>query len=152
MDPTEVTYMVGQLIVSFVVLKRIPFARSLTMAAVQKVALITAGTAGLGAQIARALAPDFRLVSEVHMCKETPVTNRFRRSTTPTMRHVLRNCSRNYMESRRSHRRLSPMRHHDLQLSVQMWAINLLCNSLSKIRCLSLDGWMWSSPMRAGRA
>lgn len=32
------------------------------MAAVQKVALITAGTAGLGAQIARVLAPDFRVV------------------------------------------------------------------------------------------
>jgi NAD(P)-dependent dehydrogenase (short-subunit alcohol dehydrogenase family) len=31
--------------------------------AAQKVALITAGTAGLGAQIARVLAPDFRLVS-----------------------------------------------------------------------------------------
>ncbi|PNS15410.1 hypothetical protein CAC42_669 [Sphaceloma murrayae] len=31
------------------------------MAAVQKVALITAGTAGLGAQIARVLAPDYRL-------------------------------------------------------------------------------------------
>ena len=30
--------------------------------AFQKVALITAGTAGLGAQIARALAPDFRVV------------------------------------------------------------------------------------------
>ncbi|KAI9688802.1 MAG: hypothetical protein M1822_001159 [Bathelium mastoideum] len=30
--------------------------------ATQKVALITAGTAGLGAQVARALAPDFRLV------------------------------------------------------------------------------------------
>jgi len=28
----------------------------------QKVALITAGTAGLGAAIARVLAPDFRLV------------------------------------------------------------------------------------------
>lgn len=28
----------------------------------QKVALITAGTAGLGAQIARTLAPDFRIV------------------------------------------------------------------------------------------
>lgn len=32
------------------------------MAAIQKVALITAGTAGLGAQIARVLAPDFRVV------------------------------------------------------------------------------------------
>ncbi|PSK56754.1 versicolorin reductase-like protein 2 [Elsinoe australis] len=32
------------------------------MAAVQKVALITAGTAGLGAQIARVLAPDYRVV------------------------------------------------------------------------------------------
>ncbi|GAM82419.1 hypothetical protein ANO11243_003980 [Dothideomycetidae sp. 11243] len=32
------------------------------MAATHKVALITAGTAGLGAQIARALAPDFRVV------------------------------------------------------------------------------------------
>lgn len=31
---------------------------------VQKVALITAGSAGLGAQVARALAPDFRVVSE----------------------------------------------------------------------------------------
>jgi len=31
------------------------------MAAVQKVALITAGTAGLGAAIARVLAPDFRV-------------------------------------------------------------------------------------------
>ena len=31
--------------------------------AAQKVALITAGTAGLGAQIARVLAPDFRVVS-----------------------------------------------------------------------------------------
>lgn len=30
--------------------------------AAQKVALITAGTAGLGAQIARTLAPDFRVV------------------------------------------------------------------------------------------
>ena len=30
----------------------------------QKVALITAGTAGLGAQIARTLAPDFRIVGE----------------------------------------------------------------------------------------
>jgi NAD(P)-dependent dehydrogenase (short-subunit alcohol dehydrogenase family) len=36
------------------------------MAAIQKVALITAGTAGLGAQVARALAPDFRVVSEDH--------------------------------------------------------------------------------------
>lgn len=35
---------------------------SLTMTAMQKVALITAGSAGLGAQIARVLAPDFRLV------------------------------------------------------------------------------------------
>jgi hypothetical protein len=34
------------------------------MAAIQKVALITAGSAGLGAQIARVLAPDFRLVCE----------------------------------------------------------------------------------------
>lgn len=34
------------------------------MAAVQKVALITAGTAGLGAQVARVLAPDFRVVSQ----------------------------------------------------------------------------------------
>ena len=33
-----------------------------TMAAVQKVALITAGSAGLGAQIARTFAPDFRVV------------------------------------------------------------------------------------------
>ncbi|KAF2156999.1 oxidoreductase ucpA [Myriangium duriaei CBS 260.36] len=32
------------------------------MAATQKVALITAGTAGLGAQIARVLAPDYRVV------------------------------------------------------------------------------------------
>lgn len=40
------------------------------MAAAQKVALITAGTAGLGAQIARALAPDFRLVSEPRLCNE----------------------------------------------------------------------------------
>ena len=45
----------------------------LTMPAVQKVALITAGTAGLGAQIARALAPDFRLVSEAHLRVKTPV-------------------------------------------------------------------------------
>jgi NAD(P)-dependent dehydrogenase (short-subunit alcohol dehydrogenase family) len=30
--------------------------------AFQKVALITAGTAGLGAQVARVLAPDFRVV------------------------------------------------------------------------------------------
>ena len=30
--------------------------------AAQKVALVTAGTAGLGAQVARALAPDFRVV------------------------------------------------------------------------------------------
>jgi len=35
-----------------------------TMAA-QKVALITAGTAGLGAQIARVLAPDFRVVRAI---------------------------------------------------------------------------------------
>ena len=34
------------------------------MAAIQKVALITAGTAGLGAQVARVLAPDFRVVSK----------------------------------------------------------------------------------------
>lgn len=34
------------------------------MVAVQKVALITAGTAGLGAQVARVLAPDFRVVSK----------------------------------------------------------------------------------------
>jgi len=32
------------------------------MAATQRVALITAGSAGLGAQIARVLAPDFRVV------------------------------------------------------------------------------------------
>jgi len=32
------------------------------MTAIQKVALITAGSAGLGAQIARVLAPDFRVV------------------------------------------------------------------------------------------
>jgi NAD(P)-dependent dehydrogenase (short-subunit alcohol dehydrogenase family) len=30
----------------------------------QKVALVTAGSAGLGAQIARVLAPDFRVVSQ----------------------------------------------------------------------------------------
>ena len=48
------------------------------MAAVQKVALITAGTAGLGAQIARALAPDFRLVSEVHLCKKIAVPDTYR--------------------------------------------------------------------------
>jgi NAD(P)-dependent dehydrogenase (short-subunit alcohol dehydrogenase family) len=48
------------------------------MAAIQKVALITAGTAGLGAQIARALAPDFRLVSEVHICEETSMSNQYR--------------------------------------------------------------------------
>ena len=151
MRPIEVT-VVGQLIVSVRILKRIPFARSFTMAAVQKVALITAGTAGLGAQIARALAPDFRLVSEAHMCKETPVSNLYRRSTMPTMRHVLRNYSRNYMESRRFRRQLIPTRLHDLRLSVQMWATSLLCNSSSKIRCLYLDAWMWSSPMRVGRA
>jgi NAD(P)-dependent dehydrogenase (short-subunit alcohol dehydrogenase family) len=29
----------------------------------EKVALVTAGSAGLGAQIVRALAPDFRIVS-----------------------------------------------------------------------------------------
>jgi NAD(P)-dependent dehydrogenase (short-subunit alcohol dehydrogenase family) len=34
---------------------------------VQKVALITASSAGLGAQVARALAPDFRIVSSVHL-------------------------------------------------------------------------------------
>ena len=33
--------------------------------AAQKVALITAGTAGLGAQVARTLAPDFRVVGDV---------------------------------------------------------------------------------------
>ena len=36
------------------------YVRSATMAS--KVVLITAGTAGLGAQIARAFAPDFRVV------------------------------------------------------------------------------------------
>lgn len=30
----------------------------------ERVALVTAGSAGLGAQIARALAPDFRVVSQ----------------------------------------------------------------------------------------
>jgi NAD(P)-dependent dehydrogenase (short-subunit alcohol dehydrogenase family) len=34
--------------------------------ATQKVALITAGTAGLGAAIARVLAPDFRVVRSSH--------------------------------------------------------------------------------------
>lgn len=37
------------------------------MAAIQKVALITAGSAGVGAQIARVLAPDFRLVCKHHL-------------------------------------------------------------------------------------
>jgi NAD(P)-dependent dehydrogenase (short-subunit alcohol dehydrogenase family) len=32
--------------------------------AFQRVALITAGTAGLGAQVARVLAPDFRVVCQ----------------------------------------------------------------------------------------
>jgi hypothetical protein len=40
------------------------------MATFQKVALITAGSAGLGAQIARVLAPDFRLVCEVNILKD----------------------------------------------------------------------------------
>lgn len=70
--------MVGQPIVSLIILKRRPFVRFFTMAAIQKVALITAGTAGLGAQIARALAPDFRLVSEVHICEETSMSNQYR--------------------------------------------------------------------------
>ena len=39
------------------------------MMAAQKVALITAGTAGLGAQVARALAPDFRVVWTFHIKK-----------------------------------------------------------------------------------
>jgi len=38
-----------------------------TMAVIQKVALITAGSAGLGAQIARVLAPDFRLVCQTSL-------------------------------------------------------------------------------------
>jgi NAD(P)-dependent dehydrogenase (short-subunit alcohol dehydrogenase family) len=37
--------------------------QSLTTA-LQRVALVTAGSAGLGAQIARVLAPDFRVVSD----------------------------------------------------------------------------------------
>jgi len=45
------------------------------MAAVQKVALITAGTAGLGAQVARALAPDFRVVSKITTCQKIPTLN-----------------------------------------------------------------------------
>jgi hypothetical protein len=68
--------MVGQLIVPLHNLERTPFVRFFTMA--QKVALIAAGTAGLGAQIARALAPDFRLVSEVHTCDETSISNKYR--------------------------------------------------------------------------
>lgn len=40
----------------------------INMAAIQKVALITAGSAGLGAQIARVLAPDFRLVCKHGNC------------------------------------------------------------------------------------
>jgi hypothetical protein len=67
--------MVAQLIASLLVRKLISLQDSFTMAAVQKVALITAGTAGLGAQIARALAPDFRLVSEVHLCNTTTMPN-----------------------------------------------------------------------------
>jgi NAD(P)-dependent dehydrogenase (short-subunit alcohol dehydrogenase family) len=45
------------------------------MAAVQKVALITAGTAGLGAQVARALAPDFRVVSEDYLGSKIAIPN-----------------------------------------------------------------------------
>ena len=67
-----------QLTISFLTLIPITFKISFSMASVHKVALITAGTAGLGAQIARALAPDFRLVSDVHLCKKTPMTNLYR--------------------------------------------------------------------------
>jgi hypothetical protein len=68
--------MTGKLINSLLVLNPIAFKSSLKMAAVQKVALITAGTAGLGAQIARALAPDFRLVSETHhLCNQVSIPN-----------------------------------------------------------------------------
>ena len=67
--------MVEQLTDSFLTLILITVQSFFTMASVQKVALITAGTAGLGAQIARALAPDFRLVSEVHLCNTTPMPN-----------------------------------------------------------------------------
>ena len=70
--------MLKQLTVSLLTLILITVQSSLSMASVQKVALITAGTAGLGAQIARALAPDFRLVSEVHLCKKTPMPNLYR--------------------------------------------------------------------------
>ena len=70
--------MVAQLIVCLSILKLISFESHFTMAAVQKVALITAGTAGLGAQIARALASDFRLVSEVHLCKKIAVPDTYR--------------------------------------------------------------------------
>ncbi|KAF2759997.1 NAD(P)-binding protein [Pseudovirgaria hyperparasitica] len=38
------------------------FSRSISTMSIQKVALITAGTAGLGAAVARVLAPDFRVV------------------------------------------------------------------------------------------
>jgi hypothetical protein len=38
---------------------------------VQKVALITASSAGLGAQVARVLAPDFRVVSTSQLRSET---------------------------------------------------------------------------------
>lgn len=40
----------------------LPSFPKLSVMAAQKVALVTAGTAGLGAQIARTLAPDFRVV------------------------------------------------------------------------------------------
>lgn len=45
--------------------------------ATQKVALITAGTAGLGAQVARMLAPDFRIVHPFHPRYETALLRTF---------------------------------------------------------------------------
>ena len=39
--------------------------------AFQRVALITAGTAGLGAEIARKLAPDFRVVGQASIAVES---------------------------------------------------------------------------------
>jgi len=68
--PNEDEYSASTYLLLCNVILHFVFASPFPMAAVQKVALITAGTAGLGAQIARALAPDFRLVSEAHICNK----------------------------------------------------------------------------------